>query len=295
MGAGPAARRRAAPRRRRRWCGGTHDFRAFAARLPPKPHYDCTVRRAEWVERAGGAGVSFHIEGDRFLHHMVRFLTGTMVDIALGRRPVADMHTLLARTDNLDTSPPAPPQGLFFTGAIYPPDWYLDVADVLHVAAALRSGSSPSRPCSCAGARSWRSQRSGTLLAQQTRPRPTQNLTASRRTAIVDASARVGPSVVSITVTSRQRVQSQWDFFFVPQEGEQLVTGYGTGFVLRPDGIIVTNQHVVAGAEKIVVTLGDGTDLTARAAGRGSGHRHRRAPGAAARASRRWRSARAPT
>lgn len=109
---------------------GLHDFRAFAARLPPKPHYDCTVRRAEWVERSGGVGVSFYIEGDRFLHHMVRFLTGTMVDIALGRRPVTDMHTLLARTDNLATSPPAPPQGLFFTGAIYPPDWYLDVADV---------------------------------------------------------------------------------------------------------------------------------------------------------------------
>jgi tRNA pseudouridine38-40 synthase len=109
---------------------GTHDFRAFAARLPPKPHYDCTVRRAEWVVRNEGAGVSFHIEGDRFLHHMVRFLTGTIVDIALGRRPVSDMHTLLQRTDNLATSPPAPPQGLFFTGAVYPPDWYLDVADV---------------------------------------------------------------------------------------------------------------------------------------------------------------------
>jgi serine protease Do len=101
-----------------------------------------------------------------------------------------------------------------------------------------------------------------TLLAQQPRAKASQNLAASRRTAIVDASARVGPSVVSITVTRRLRVQSQWDFFFVPQEGEQLVTGYGTGFVLRPDGIVVTNQHVVAGAEKIVVTLGDGTDVT---------------------------------
>jgi serine protease Do len=108
---------------------------------------------------------------------------------------------------------------------------------------------------------------SSTLLAQQPKPRPTQNLAASRRTAIVDASARVGPSVVSITVTSRQRVQSQWDFFFVPQESEQLVTGYGTGFVLRPDGIIVTNQHVVSGAEKIVVTLGDGTDVNAELLG----------------------------
>ncbi|HTO72210.1 MAG TPA: tRNA pseudouridine(38-40) synthase TruA [Gemmatimonadales bacterium] len=104
---------------------GTHDFRPFAAKTPAMPHYRCTVRRAEWEERTGGAGVSFHIEGDRFLHHMVRFLVGTMVDVALGRRPNSEMQTLLARTDNLATSPPAPPQGLFFVAAEYPAELYL--------------------------------------------------------------------------------------------------------------------------------------------------------------------------
>ena len=109
---------------------GTHDFRAFAAKSPAKPHYRCTLRRVEWLARDGGTGVSLHVEGDRFLHHMVRFLVGTMVDVALGRRPIAEMRTLLERTDNHDTSPPAPPQGLFFVSAQYPAELYLGSSDV---------------------------------------------------------------------------------------------------------------------------------------------------------------------
>jgi tRNA pseudouridine38-40 synthase len=57
---------------------------------------------------------------------MVRMLVGTMVDVGLGRRPVADMHALLLRGDNLETSPPAPPQGLYFVQAVYPPECYLE-------------------------------------------------------------------------------------------------------------------------------------------------------------------------
>jgi serine protease Do len=94
-------------------------------------------------------------------------------------------------------------------------------------------------------------------------------LDTSRRTAIVDAANRVGPAVVSINATSRRRVSSpsMFDFFFVPQSREQLVPVSGTGFIVRPNGTIITNQHVVAGAERVVVTLSDGTDLPARVLG----------------------------
>jgi serine protease Do len=97
----------------------------------------------------------------------------------------------------------------------------------------------------------------------------TQNATdASRRTALVTAADRVSPAVVSINVTSRQQAapRSPWDFFFVP-EGARVVQGYGTGFVVRSGGIIVTNQHVVANAERVVVTLPDGNDLPATVLG----------------------------
>jgi tRNA pseudouridine38-40 synthase len=57
---------------------------------------------------------------------MVRMLVGTMVDIGLGRRPVADMSALLLRGDNLETSPPAPAEGLYFVSATYPADCYME-------------------------------------------------------------------------------------------------------------------------------------------------------------------------
>lgn len=105
---------------------GEHDFQSFSVRGQDKPHWRCRIARADWTERAEGRGLSFHAEADRFLHHMVRMLVGTMVEIGLGRRPVADMAALLQRGDNLETSPPAPPQGLYFVSAEYPPECYLE-------------------------------------------------------------------------------------------------------------------------------------------------------------------------
>ena len=104
---------------------GEHDFQSFSVRGQDKPHWRCRIIRAEWTDRGEGRGMSFHVEADRFLHHMVRMLVGTMVDIGLGRRPLADMAALLLRGDNLETSPPAPAQGLYFVAAVYPPECYL--------------------------------------------------------------------------------------------------------------------------------------------------------------------------
>ncbi|MEZ4412497.1 MAG: tRNA pseudouridine(38-40) synthase TruA [Gemmatimonadales bacterium] len=105
---------------------GEHSFRAFAVKGEPKPHYRSTLRRAEWQARDAGQGFTFHVAADRFLHHMVRMLVGTMVDIGLDRRPVEDMTALLAREDNADTSPPAPPEGLYFVSAEYAAEAFAD-------------------------------------------------------------------------------------------------------------------------------------------------------------------------
>ncbi|MDQ3137894.1 MAG: tRNA pseudouridine(38-40) synthase TruA [Gemmatimonadota bacterium] len=104
---------------------GEHDFRAYAVKGQPKPHYRCRVASAEWLDRPAGHGVSFQVEADRFLHHMVRMLVGTMVDVGLGRRPLSDIEMLLEHRDNQGTSPPAPPQGLYFVSATYPSEYFL--------------------------------------------------------------------------------------------------------------------------------------------------------------------------
>lgn len=75
---------------------------------------------------------------------------------------------------------------------------------------------------------------------------------------ITNLYARVAPSVVNIT----SQVITM-DFFFgaVPSEGS------GSGFVLDKEGRIVTNNHVVAGADSIEVTLSDETAAPARVLG----------------------------
>ena len=105
---------------------GEQDFRGMAAAGANTAHYRCRVALADWAPRADGMGMAFTVEADRFLHHMVRFVVGTMVDIALGRRPPADFPRLLSATNNLAASPPAPPQGLYLEAVQYPSELYAE-------------------------------------------------------------------------------------------------------------------------------------------------------------------------
>jgi serine protease Do len=86
-----------------------------------------------------------------------------------------------------------------------------------------------------------------------------------RSSAIVTAAARVAPAVVSVNVVRRERrvPQGMWDFFFMPRGYEREVQGLGSGFIISADGLVITNQHVVSGATRIVVTTRDGTDYDA--------------------------------
>jgi tRNA pseudouridine38-40 synthase len=114
---------------------GEHDFTAFAVK-GNKPHHRCRLMLSEWTFTPDDRRVSFHVEADRFLHHMVRMLVGTMVEIALGRRAPGDLRELLLRGDNQQTSAPAPSQGLYFVAASYPPDLFLTHSEA-HAAAHL--------------------------------------------------------------------------------------------------------------------------------------------------------------
>jgi tRNA pseudouridine38-40 synthase len=96
---------------------GRHSFRAFAKAGQEERGDMCTVTVAEWhpVER----GVEFHVTADRFLHHMVRYIVGTTIDVARERRPASDIDLLLAGDPSVETSPPAPPEGLFLSHVSY--------------------------------------------------------------------------------------------------------------------------------------------------------------------------------
>src|SRR5712692_499328 len=74
---------------------------------------------------------------------------------------------------------------------------------------------------------------------------------------VVSAADRVGPAVVNIDIT--QRVDSRG--------GPREVGGSGSGFVIAPDGFILTNSHVVHDANQIAVSLPDGREYPAQLVG----------------------------
>ena len=111
------------------WCAertvGEHRFLAFAVRgtAPADDDHRCDVRQCRW--RSATGGVALDITANRFLHHMVRFLVGTMLDVADGRRTREQFDALLGAETNDGVSPPAPPQGLCLEQVMYPRELYL--------------------------------------------------------------------------------------------------------------------------------------------------------------------------
>jgi serine protease Do len=97
---------------------------------------------------------------------------------------------------------------------------------------------------------------------------------------------RVGPSVVNVSTTQMRRTSQNapspfgdqdpmgqfWERFFggqVPRGApEQRRSGLGSGFIIDGDGTILTNYHVVDGAQKITVTLSDGKGYDAKVLGK---------------------------
>lgn len=105
---------------------GEQSFRAFAKAGQEERGDRCIVTAAEWSEWPK-LGLEFRITANRFLHHMVRYLVGTLVEIGLGRRGPEDIARLLRQEPGFETSPPAPPQGLFLSRVVYAPDAYSPV------------------------------------------------------------------------------------------------------------------------------------------------------------------------
>ncbi len=98
----------------------------------------------------------------------------------------------------------------------------------------------------------------------------------------VSLAKKVGPSVVNVsTVQTRKTAEEMpgggddpfsqfWQRFFGGQipRGPQRQSGLGSGFIIDRDGTILTNYHVVDGADKITVTLSDGQSYTGKVLGK---------------------------
>jgi len=102
----------------------------------------------------------------------------------------------------------------------------------------------------------------------RTTPTPPQSVSASRRTAITEAVARVAPAVVTVQTEVIERVPvDPFDMLFGRQSGQRVGAGLGSGFITDPNGTIITNAHVVAGATRVSVALRDGKTFPAKVLG----------------------------
>jgi tRNA pseudouridine38-40 synthase len=122
---------------------GEHDFQSFAAidpdlgerernaaaeatapdpspRIPPLSTIR-TILSSAWELRPGGSGelLVYRVRGNGFLHHMVRNLVGTMLDVGRGQLALDDIPRILAARNRSAAGPTAPARGLFLHSVEY--------------------------------------------------------------------------------------------------------------------------------------------------------------------------------
>jgi tRNA pseudouridine38-40 synthase len=97
---------------------GTHDFTAFTPTETDHVRFRRDVLNARWRSENGDL-LEFWIEADAFLRHMNRALVGTMLEVAGGRRTLADFEALIEGAPRAAAGPTAPPHGLALVGVGY--------------------------------------------------------------------------------------------------------------------------------------------------------------------------------
>jgi tRNA pseudouridine38-40 synthase len=105
---------------------GTHDFSSFRASECQALSPIKTLRRLDISRR--GAYWRFEFEADAFLHHMIRNLMGTLLAIGQEVQPPEWAKNVLEARSRKVAAPTFSPDGLYFAGPIYGPEWaHLDL------------------------------------------------------------------------------------------------------------------------------------------------------------------------
>ncbi len=97
---------------------GERDFTAFTPTDSYHQRFQRVVHAAAW-RPAGQELLEFTIEADSFMRNMNRVLVGTMLEVAGGRRTIADFRRLLRGAPRSDAGPTAPALGLYLVSVKY--------------------------------------------------------------------------------------------------------------------------------------------------------------------------------
>ena len=96
---------------------GQHDFQSFSKKSSQNENTICNIYQSEWIEV--GKIVNYHINGNRFLHHMVRYLVGTMVAISQRKYSVEQLIERLDKPKVDSKQFRAPAYGLVLNRVFY--------------------------------------------------------------------------------------------------------------------------------------------------------------------------------
>ncbi len=114
------------------------------------------------------------------------------------------------------------------------------------------------------------------LAAYQQKDQHNDDITNSRNNIITETVKKVSPAVVGINVTEIRQYRDPFGSFFDDpffkqffnnRSYSQKVKGLGSGFIISPDGYIVTNDHVAGNATEITVTMTNGKHYKATVIG----------------------------
>lgn len=96
---------------------GQHDFTSFRDTQCQAKSALKTLDRLDVVRH--GAEIRIHAEARSFLHHQVRIMVGTLMEVGKGRRKPSDMKAILEAKDRSAAGQTAPPEGLYLVGVRY--------------------------------------------------------------------------------------------------------------------------------------------------------------------------------
>lgn len=97
---------------------GTHDFTAFSKAGGDSDNPECDIQSIVW--QRDGQDIQMDIKANRFLHHMVRGIVGTLVDIGRDRFSPGTVKQLLNSCNRADCGVIAPAHGLYLVEVGYP-------------------------------------------------------------------------------------------------------------------------------------------------------------------------------
>ncbi len=106
---------------------GEHDLSSFCYAGTETENMICSIAQAKWSETTD-LSLKFEVKSDRFLHHMVRMLVGSMIEVARGKWDMDHFSDLLSQPNRQAHAITAPAKGLALMHVRYPterqPDWF---------------------------------------------------------------------------------------------------------------------------------------------------------------------------